>query len=177
MKNIKTLFSTAVFGLASLFAAANANAAMIYQDIEVNGVLFASFTFELDNDIEGPAGGLISTFDDGFDLVDVFLPIADGYNVTIDYFDAIIDASDIFAGIQYLAFEGIDDGGYGYQIDFDMVSPEFNYVEVFDFIADPIETIFVFEGEDIASISEVSEPAVFGLFALGFAGLMLRRRA
>lgn len=174
MTYLKKIIFAASLAVASLGFSTASNAALITHDILFDdGVVFfgdkvGEVTVHL---FENGATGLqdISDFESftffGFDVSDVF------------GFEAIIDRDDVFAGLEFLAFDVdvIDiDAAVLAIYDAFALDPAFdNFMDVFEISTGGLITF----GE--ISLSEarvVSEPSIAALFALALIGFGLRRR-
>lgn len=180
MKKIKSLFSAAVLSCCALLFSASSNAVLITTTVNLGGIDFATVETSLDDTLIDSGLGLVSTYDSiGFDLVDLYIPIADGYNPFTWDFEAMIDVDNIMAGLEFLTFDVEDDDGWLYYLYADLVSPDDSYGSIYD--ASSGSYLWESFGTDVivtstVAVTAVSEPAVLGLFAMAFAGMMIRRR-
>ncbi len=175
MKKLKALFSAAVLACCSMMFAAQSQAAIISQSVYVGGLEIISYDLELDNSLINSGMGAISTYDGlAFNLVDFYIPLADGWNPVMNDFEAVIDVDNIFAGVEFLYVDAEDDFPWYYSVYYDAFSTIDNYVAIF-FAGD--YQLEAFE-DDVMVVNSVSlsEPSVLALFALAFGGLMVRRR-
>ncbi|MEG3767526.1 PEP-CTERM sorting domain-containing protein [Alteromonas sp. 14N.309.X.WAT.G.H12] len=180
MKKIKSLFSAAILSCCALLFSASSNAVLITTTVNLGTVELATVQTSLDDSLIDSGMGVVSTYDMvGFDLVDLYIPLADGWNPYTWDFEAMIDVDNVMAGVEYLTFDVEDDGGWLYYLYVDLMSTYDNYGSIYDLYSGG----YVFEAfeDDVTLVSSVgtvavSEPAVFGLFAMAFAGLVLRRR-
>ncbi|MBU2978980.1 PEP-CTERM sorting domain-containing protein [Alteromonas sp. C1M14] len=176
MKKIKSLFSAALLSCCALLFSASSNAVVITTNVNLGGIDFATIETNLDDSLVGSGLGLVSTFDAvGFDLVDLYVPIADGFDPFTWWFEAIIDVDNIMAGVEFVTFDVEDSDGWLYYLYADSAFVDSSYGSIYD-----VSSGYLFEafGSDVqlTSTIDVPEPALFGLFAIAFAGMVLRRR-
>lgn len=178
MRNIKSLFSAALLSCSMLFTASS-NAALITETIYAGGIEIATIEMQLDDSLINSGLGVVSTVDMiGFDLIDVVVPLALGFNPVLNDFEAIIDVDNLFAGSEYISLDVEDDAGWFYYVYFDAFSTIDNYASVFEYGTGFLLEAFEDDVQVVSTVAvSVSEPSLFVIFALAMGGLVMRRRA
>lgn len=161
MKYFKNLVCAATLAITSLGFASSANAALITQDILLDGAVYGSVTV---NTNAADSFGLIESFVnlvlDGKEIAETFI------------FTAIVDANNVFAGIESLDFDLGSADGFAYQGIFDAFNPTSNRLDVFDGNGDLIS----FGPMTLSQPpSVVSEPSIAAMMMLALLALGVRR--
>lgn len=175
MKSFKTFTASIVFAASMLFSLnANAVAVLITQDILVGGDVFGQISFEIDSRDLNSGAILDTAFDGTPTFVNAtffnFFSTSEVFN-----FEAVIDTSNIFAGLEFLAFDGVDDdpvAPFIYQIIIDPFAG-FGFIDIFDLTTGDF---FGFSGEVALGQVTVNAPSIIALFSLVLAGLVFIRR-
>ena len=172
MKYLKKILLAATLAVASLgFTSFSANAVLITQDINVTepGSEFTLGTVSIEIPGTELGNGLVSAF--GYVELNLF-----GVT-TFDVFDfeAIVDGDNVFAGIEFLAFDVTEDGfdEWSYQLLIDAFAPAGNFLDIFDANGDPV---FFTGNLELGRATFVSEPSVLALFAVALIAMGARRR-
>ena len=171
MKSLKNLFTSASLALALLFSV-NANAVLITQDIFADGVLFGEVAYEVSNSALNSGEILDSAFDGQptFAGISFF-----GFDTGLLFsFEAILDTSNVEAGLEFLAFDVLDDdltSPFIYQLFVDSVFG-FGFLDIFD-----TNNNFVFFSSDVSlGDVQVSEPGMAVFLVMLLAGVFAVRR-
>ena len=179
MKTFKTMCIRAIAGLSLLVTASfSANATLISQDIlDLDaGVVLGSITVKMDDSRynTGPADNFWAG---GLTLVEFELSGFASFAAELDpYFsDVEIDTNNLFAGIQYIGFDG-DDIGFGadtwsYQLGYQ--AGIFGFLDVFE---NASGDVVYFSNVGLGAASVVSAPGTMGLMMLAMGAVYLRRR-
>lgn len=174
MKYFKNVLLAATLAVASLgLTSFSANAVLITQDIDiVDDPIFGSFnlgsvTIDIDDSLLG--NGDVSVF--GYvELVLLGVP-----DFVVFDFEALVDGNDVFAGIEFLAFDVEEDGFdfWSYQAILDAADPLANFIDIFNGVGDPI----LFSADvRLGSATFVPEPSTVALFGLALVAMGFRRR-
>jgi hypothetical protein len=179
MKYFKNALLAATLAVASLgLTSFSANAILITQDILITNSFvspdefrLATVTIDVDDSLLGM--GDISVF--------VFASFTDFFGDELGEvfdFEAVVDGNDIFAGIQFLAFD-IDDTfladiwAYSGVIDA-ALAPVDNFAEVFEVNTNSL--VLLSETARLGQATFVPEPSTIALFGLALVAMGLRRR-
>jgi hypothetical protein len=179
MKYFKNALLAATLAVASLgLTSFSANAILITQDILITNSFvspdefrLATVTIDVDDSLLGM--GDISVF--------VFASFTDFFGDELGEvfdFEAVVDGNDIFAGIQFLAFD-IDDTfladiwAYSGVIDA-ALAPDVNFAEVFEVNTNSL--VLLSETARLGQATFVPEPSTIALFGLALVAMGLRRR-
>tara|TARA_R110000868_G_scaffold31062_4_gene114162 strand:+ start:93 stop:638 length:546 start_codon:yes stop_codon:yes gene_type:complete len=177
MKYLTKLISKSCIAVSLLLAISfSANAVLIKQDIFVdlvsNGAFqLGSIEIELDDNLLNT--GSISSFDGGISLVE--LNIFGGVNFDFFDFEVIFDTDNLFAGIEFLAFDVLELDfvpGWSYQVEFDASNAGFAFIDIFDENFDAVG----FGSVSLGQASVVSAPPSLALFSLTLIALYTRRK-
>lgn len=180
MTKFKTWCSAAALLLSTLTLSNAANAAIVTQELRIDGENFANFGFNLNEDVLAEAIATDPWFDptmaDNFffpDLISLESLRLFGSSVEIaEIFrlDVVFNALDLTQAFGLLSVDLVLDSGLGLQLDLDQAFPGDSLV-VFDF---PDGDLFVFDAAD--NISVVPEPSVLSALGLGLLMLVGARR-
>ncbi len=165
----KKLFSQTIIAIVMTFAAVNANATLITQDIIVNDGVFTLGTVTIEVNDADLGNGLLSVFE-FVDLTLLGVPVFDVFA-----FEAVIDGDDVFAGIEFLFFD-VQERGFdfwNYQLLLDAANPV-NSLDIFD---NNGNVIFFSDDLSFGQPTVVPEPAAIALILMGLISLRLRRKA
>ncbi|MCC2616882.1 PEP-CTERM sorting domain-containing protein [Aestuariibacter halophilus] len=168
MKFVKHYFAALLLVLGTV---STAQATLITHDVLIDGTAYGEITIDTIDGVDDGFGFL------SFDTFTSFTMFGRDMGFSVFDFEAIVDSTNLFAGIEFLAFDTESFDGYAFQGIFDAFAfdPALdNFIDIFDtFSGNPV----VFGELSLsAPPAVVSEPGVAVLFMTALAGLFIRRR-
>lgn len=176
MTYLKKVMMAALLVATTAMTSMSAQAVLITQDIfvtnEASGAEFqlGSVTIDIaDTDLNN---GFVSAFD--FVSFDIF-----GWDLLEIYgFEAVVDGDNVFAGIEFLAFDveelGLIDP-WNYQLTFDAFDSGANFVDIFDSSFDLVFFSSTLRLGDVTAVPEPSAIALIGLALMTMVGVRRRK--
>lgn len=166
MKSIKKIVASASLALSLLFSV-NASAVIITQDIIVDGIVFGDVSYEISSAALN-SGDIFDSFFDGQPTLAGVSFFGFGTSAVFG-FEAVFDTFDISAGLEFLAFDVVDDdlvNPFTYQFIIDTFAG-FGFLDVFD-----ADDNFVFFSADVAlGDVQVNSPSIVIMLVMMLSGL------